>query len=103
MQVRGEVVVDADLADRRAHGRGAQVVRGQQFGDPVELVVLEIKHVDVPRAAKLDRADTELAQNAALLFEVSGDLVGETAQGPHMRFLSSVERRSAVNPSPRLR
>jgi hypothetical protein len=78
-----EVVTHTDLADGGTDRGGADAGALQRRAYPLQLVVVEVQNVRVPRAAELDVADPEVGENPALLVQVGGDLVGEAGEGPH--------------------
>jgi hypothetical protein len=53
LQVRLEVLIDEDLADRRANAGKAQSVRRQDILGFGELSVVEVENIYIPGAAEL--------------------------------------------------
>src|SRR5690606_2097935 len=82
-EVGVEVVEHPDLADRRADRGRADAGAVERRAHPLQLVVVEVQDVGVPRAAELDVADAQVGEHPALLVQVGGDLVGEAGEGPH--------------------
>lgn len=83
-QVCVEILVDADLADRRPDARHRDPVCGQNVTGLGQLVIAEVTDVDAPGAAELDLADAQFGQNLTLTDEVGVDLVREARQRPHL-------------------
>ena len=62
LQVRREVLLDGDLADRRADAGDGEPVRGQDLLGRAELIAVEVEDIDVPGAAELQVPQSELGQ-----------------------------------------
>jgi hypothetical protein len=70
LQVRLEVLIDEDLADRRADAGHGQPMLGEDLAGPLQLFGVEVQDVGPPRAAEHDVAQAEALGHRALLGEV---------------------------------
>src|SRR5471030_844314 len=72
-QVRLEVGSDGNLADGRAD-RGCPDATGcKDLARGMELFIVQVEHVDVPRAAELDVLDSQPVEGFALGLQVRAD------------------------------
>jgi hypothetical protein len=58
-------------------------VRCEDAGGLLDLLIVQVEHVDVPGTAELDVLNAQFVQDNALFFQIGVDLVGESRQCPH--------------------
>src|SRR5687767_4893430 len=84
LEVGREVIGNADLADGRADRRNADASSGQRLPGALDLLIIEIEDVGVPRTPKLEPTHVLGPERLDLLVEVRRNLVRKAGQGPHM-------------------